>query len=457
MHSSRSEAYRRVKDAVKKAEKRVSEDRRSRIESLPVELQLGIIAKLTDIQSILNFSLTGPELWKLTTKNRAWIAQETVVSQIGEDIMPFAAALFELESLGPRLPKVFHKHRDFDRTIDGFDTIIPILDRHIGRDRIRNWKTQSKITYFAIAHKYLKLYNCIDAWAQILACQALHRVAPCHLKSQLTPAKTEMHRFRKALYLFQLVSIAFPVEQEALSTDGHSEAWDRLCKQVSPWERQQVRTLPLLLWTAIPCHKYVGVGGFQNDQRLPWFYSVMLHRGLPDLLALSRSQAVDKGYSELELPLWLARARGWGIRRYAFDERLDIDEFQYDETGSYTDLFAGEIFERYPEKDRGPKAWWYSQFLNLYGGFPTGLSEVKNICHTCIPLFGLVFWDFETLRMLDDGVQLREPEFLLKWTTERARSYERLKVRELIDRHVQAAVGQCGCRGTFAGQCWNHW
>jgi hypothetical protein len=64
-----------------------------------------------------------------------------------------------------------------------------------------------------------------------------------------------------------------------------------------------------------------------------------------------------------------------------------------------TFIDATKVFFQYPEDDCGPMSAWYHPLVHQYSSDPIlEHAELRQFaCHTCMPLWGYVFWDYETL------------------------------------------------------------
>ncbi|TRX88999.1 hypothetical protein FHL15_010121 [Xylaria flabelliformis] len=318
----------------------------SSIERLPAELQLQVVENLPagDLRSIFNLALTGPTFHQLIFKHEASLAENVVVSAVGEDLMRIAATVYELEELGGRLRRTtFSTNYLPDKK--SWPLMEEIVDRHRGRDN-RNWHTKSRITKFSVAASYLKLDVAVSYWAKKLAKRALKRAYTIVPRQRWRddpeskpgpnpkPTATEMRRFRKALYFYQLLSTTLPFKMSIYSVNPIAKRYyESLCRywiDVTPWEYEQVRQVEILLGCAM------------------------------------------------------------GSRRY-------MKTYQIDDIS----LHAGAIFEKYPEADDGPKFWWY---YDLLMGFSSAQIENKynltSACRYCSLMLGYVFWDFERLRKM---------------------------------------------------------
>ncbi|KAI0905619.1 hypothetical protein F4823DRAFT_632606 [Ustulina deusta] len=445
--------------AVEAAWKRASNAKRSRIEGLASELQLLIIEKLPDCSSIVNFALTGPELYTIVTEHEAKLAEEAVVSAIGKHLMPFAAALYELDVLGDRLPRAFLGRRHLEPEPGALGPVIDILNRHIGVDNTDNWHKESRVTKLSVGLRYFQLYAAVDYWAQILAPGALD--SACRMKRDrnsaagdlcLKPTNTEMARFYKALYLFQIVSIAFPWESP--EEGGHSQAWARFCAQVSPWEMEQTRNLHLLLILNVHCTRNLLALALQRPGgpvTLRIMYAFVLTQGLPRLSALHKqgrdAKEGDNAYKTFSMSVQFPRAIN--TRIIAFHSKLDVDKFGYDADDN-THLVARGIFERYPEEERGPKAWWYYRFLDMHAQFEGGMWRFQPWfrCNACLPLNGYAFWDFETLSKLGyQGKSFHEPNDLLDYANRRTTSHSRDSLTASVVEQANLGLRGCQCHG----------
>ncbi|KAI0186256.1 hypothetical protein EV127DRAFT_472772, partial [Xylaria flabelliformis] len=235
----------------------------SSIERLPAELQLQVIENLPtgDLRSIFKLALTGPTFHDLIFKHEASLAENVVVSAVGEDVMRIAATVYELEELGDKLPRTTSSTNSFPDE-QSWRLMEDILDRHRGRDS-RNWHTQSRITKFSMAASYLKLDVAVEYWAKKLANRALKKAYTIVPRQRWRedpeskpgpnpkPTAMEMRRFRKALYLWHLLSVAFqwktlsdairPILPEYLY--GLYRYW----MDLTTWEYEQLRQVEILL------------------------------------------------------------------------------------------------------------------------------------------------------------------------------------------------------------------
>ncbi|KAI0530194.1 hypothetical protein GGR58DRAFT_524918 [Xylaria digitata] len=214
----------------------------SQIERFAPEIKFLIIGNLPegDFQSIVNLAFTSRHFHTLIVENEPKLARETILRVIGEQLMPIATALNELKELPQAV-----LNRKYPRS-DGMpsDAVINILNQYIGRENRYNW--HKKIDKLSVAHKYLPFNSIVHEWEKVLSQNALQNALKEEAERRESkilvkrePSGTEIARFRKALYLFELVSTAFPwdnvdrnVDQNDL--DEHHRAWQRLCDELAP-------------------------------------------------------------------------------------------------------------------------------------------------------------------------------------------------------------------------------
>ncbi|GAW17589.1 hypothetical protein ANO14919_070480 [Xylariales sp. No.14919] len=458
--SSSSQTLEQVLEA---ASKRYNESghsaKRSYIERLPAELKLLIIKKLPtgDCSSIIKLALTGPDLYTLITEHEAELAVESAVPAIGEHVMPIATALYELRELGGERPYrvIFPDGKNFRDSPVLVDSIFDIVDRHSGRENRRNWC--DKVKSLSAASRCLDFHAVVEYWAQRLASKALEK--SCRAQAEkyscpnldIEPTDTEMMRFCKALYIFELVSTAFPwlgVEPDHFARRTR-QAFQAFAKDVAPWEMQQVVSIQRLLLDVMPdLMEIVDKATSRTDRKalLEHFYSWVLIEGLAQLRQLDQSP--DEGVVSARATAAYFKDNRLA-RRAAFNRVVETRGFQYCERN--TNLHAGAIFQRYPEEEDGPKAWWYYSVLREVARFdhPNWRSRPWYACGTCLLSYGYVFWDRETLVKLGQpGQGFPSLDGMLDYVYRAGVSLSRLSVQAaLVRAGHRSVVGGCTCGG----------
>ncbi|KAI1735637.1 hypothetical protein F4680DRAFT_452723 [Xylaria scruposa] len=383
----------------------------SSIERLPAELRLQIIENLPagDLRSIYNLAFAGPTFYHLISEHEASLAENVVVSAVGEDAMPIAAALYELEELGDKLPRT-RSSTNYSPDEESWDRMFLILGRH---SHSHKWHTESRITKFSVAASYLKLDVVVGYWARKLANRALkwaYSVVPRQKwrddpeskpGPNPKPTAAEMSRFRKALYKYQLLSVALPWNppdiMEPIMTSYYC-VLRRYKLYMSPWEYEQVRQVELLLagdqidhcCLPYPAEHYSELYSFIFKQGLVRLRVLDALRPWPVRRAmLRRKWVLNQGQSAVRVPVLAGNFTP-----------LDVE---WDEDGNTT-LHSSTAFEEYSEEDDGPKVWWYYDFLK---GFPAIRMkddyDLTPACRYCSFALGYLFWDFERLRKMARG------------------------------------------------------
>ncbi|KAI0454162.1 hypothetical protein F5B21DRAFT_525237 [Xylaria acuta] len=402
-------------EAVSKAHQSAAAVRHSSyIERLPAELRFLVIENLPagDLRSIINLALTGPVYYHFVSENEADLAEKIVVSIVGRDVMPFAATLYELEGLGDKLPRVIFKGKRGYPDEESWGLMLEILDRHSGRHNRHNWHTQSRITKFPVAAAYLEFNAPVEYWAKKVASRALRKAYAMVPRQRWRddpkskpglkpkPTATEMRRFCKALYIYQIQSTAFPWSYAAkyMEPIGTSYfcAFQRFWYAIAPWELEQVRQVEILLGCALTSYFADPV-----EELGPVMDLFLIEQGLTRLRALDVMAHWRVGKAKFAEQWDLAATRhGCSLRLPVTPWEFTLMEFDFDENGN-TNLHAGEIFKKYPEGDDGQKFWWYYAWLMVCP--PDTMKHRYNLtsaCWYCSYMLGYAFWDFDRLRKL---------------------------------------------------------
>ncbi|KAI0446365.1 hypothetical protein F4803DRAFT_568382 [Xylaria telfairii] len=378
-------------------------DQSSYIERLPVELRLLIIENLPadNVRSIINLALTGPVYYYLISSNEAAWAEDMVVSAVGRDTMPLAATIYEAEAMG--VLTLSPSWLDDDKS---WGLVWKVIARHRGPKNCNNWHTQSRITKFSVAAKYLELDVAVKYWARKLARRALknaYSMAPRRwddLTSEpgpnATPTAAEMTRFCRALYIYHLHSVVFRWDVNV--TPYNRVKWSYLAGpqafwlKMPPWEFEQARQVEAILtyyWfkeMPYPSNKF-------NT-----YYSFLVEQGLRRLRLLDaispwrRRKSMAGKLTPRRLDFWVP----------VMSERITPCLFDYNKNFNMeTDFHAGKIFERYPEGDDGPKFWWYYVTLrDCATAVESPQYQLTSACRSCCSVLGYAFWDFERLRKM---------------------------------------------------------
>ncbi|KAI3321059.1 hypothetical protein HD806DRAFT_546880 [Xylariaceae sp. AK1471] len=413
--------------AVEAAWKRAASDHRSRLERLPNEVRLLIVNNLPDVLSIFNLALSGPE-YCVVIEDEAKHAANKVSYVVGRALMPLVATLQGLEALritlpGPIVDKdsqpqsqsigpendPFESHELRTAAVydpGTFELEFTVLDRHLSYDNMRNYATPGQATKLPISieyigfyktSEYVDLHKTVEYWGEKLASYALKRATSTfHIGACIKPTHTEMTRFYKALYALHLVSTVSPW-QVHMANPQYCRAWNKIWEGFAPWEMEQVRCVQLLLNDYLREKLVTG-------QSNPWatrfrtLSSFILTRGLKRLRLFDTPGNEQAGREEFGV-FCSQMTADVPFRIVAYPWNLELMELKILPETYGTVLDAEEAFKRYAEEECGPKVAWYHALVQYYPKEQIfqHASKRQFACEACMPLWGYVFWDYETL------------------------------------------------------------
>ncbi|KAI0475355.1 hypothetical protein GGR56DRAFT_645708 [Xylariaceae sp. FL0804] len=208
----------------------------SPLELLPPELKLEVVKYLDDTTSIINLALTGPIHLKFVKDFETEIGGALVDACIDPSLVQLALTRLHTGIAKRKMPFI----------------------RRIGlADMYLKWKPQeSTRALLNEAAQLLRFNSAVERYANDLARRALNDL---HLYRQVREgllaldklSDKEIGRFRRALYIFQIISDIVAGDSILDYLDrfrsNRQPAWDRFWKHFAPWELYQVRSVQNLL------------------------------------------------------------------------------------------------------------------------------------------------------------------------------------------------------------------
>ncbi|KAI1086327.1 hypothetical protein F5B19DRAFT_479653 [Rostrohypoxylon terebratum] len=253
----------------------------SLFELLPVELKIKILS-FCDPVSVLNVAATGPVFRELVVRNEENISRAIVCQNINPDLRCLAAARHRAEYHGFPIAR----HQSGERRSVGAARLCNLflyggdglIDDHVFEGQKKqglygNFKFSLKVAY-----ELVSFHRTVQEFASILSESAVHKgplstvefsgidippMAPDWVR-QVSP--TELSRFEKALYLFDLATVILPYMETFDFDDPDHNTWYAFWVCFPPWEHHQVRCIQQMLQDWVddrklnPRNKYHDIG-----------------------------------------------------------------------------------------------------------------------------------------------------------------------------------------------------
>ncbi|KAI0023768.1 hypothetical protein F4780DRAFT_727723 [Xylariomycetidae sp. FL0641] len=413
---------------------RVSHDRLSFLEKVPNDIKVEIIKNLLDSKSVLNLAMTGPVFGDCIIGFEGQIATTMVRMAIPEYSLPVAMA-------------VYHASKDLGRyrflatewSESDIEAVTEFMSKHLNFACAN--ATFPRFTLKS-AHPVLFLHSTIRDLAVTISTR-ISKVArphgdpswkrPVHISMPGTegPTATEIDRFIKALYIFQLVCQLFPTELPLDETILFDQFW----RHFAPWELWQVimiqhylelhlfdssryrtsayfsiTTLVNRAWQCFSPRSKCDPAYFREKtwysrgRRLrPWINFFIIQQGLDGLgkLALqakssATTKALHRFYSAKPRS---CRFRAWNVKSTGLWVPHDI------ELGIAR--CVTKILKAYPaaDGDNGPAETWMHTLLLSWPALKFAYKDRVDskatepyICLSCRVLQGCCFWDEKRMR-----------------------------------------------------------
>ncbi|KAI1205848.1 uncharacterized protein F4807DRAFT_464310 [Annulohypoxylon truncatum] len=379
----------------------------SPFERLPPELKLQIF-NYCDPLCVLNAALTGPALYAFVEANESRIARSIICGNISPDLRCLAAARYRADHYGfPVARSESGEPQTFGRQF---------FTRKFVRDGLRDdkvFEARNEDGFYAnfkftleIAHKLISFDHTVLCFAYILGRIAMHKgplstipldngepMAPDYV-THLSPG--ELHRFMKALYIFEVASAVLPFVDVPDVTNQQYAIWHNFWEQFPPWELQQVRCVQRMLqdWVDDLVTRQGGYLTIHPDEAM--LGQFVIQKGLV-------------GLRELEIrPGWIGAVQNriaefsGSLQMNTLPLRTEIwmkgmDEFwmPYDQDFDEVGLNATIPMNWSDEEDSGPRDAWLHTLLEnrVYDKIFRAGYFLQFSCEPCMTRWGFVFWD----------------------------------------------------------------
>ncbi|KAI2471275.1 hypothetical protein F4781DRAFT_440703 [Annulohypoxylon bovei var. microspora] len=374
----------------------IKRDRVSPIELLPPEIKVDIFS-LCDIKTIYNVALTGPMLHRFVRGNEERLSRNILCREISPGLRCLAAACYKVEYNG--FPVIRGKEYGSEQTnLTRIFLSSGLLDDQVFEARNSDGFYSSFPCTLEKAHKVLSFHSTVCYFATTLAGQAVKKgrspIKPFTNEIPSAPpyvtqvSSRELHRFIKALYIFDLASVILPCGEAA---GDMRDLWDNFWDHFSPWEQQQVRCVQRMLQDWINDRVILQRGARFKHRGERILGQFVIHKGLARLRAceteISTTQdpvtefanALFFNTSPLKEIVWMP----------------GMDEFWLGEDEDTVTLDTIDLLSRYEEEDSGPQDAWLHTLLEnriddpiFYEGHFTQFE-----CEACMTVWGFVFWD----------------------------------------------------------------
>ncbi|KAI8626303.1 hypothetical protein F5Y19DRAFT_488353 [Xylariaceae sp. FL1651] len=375
------------------AAERIDLSHLSQLERLPNELKIPIIGALPDMKSLFNLALSGPGFYAFIAGNEGMLATEMVTTNIDANVMSLAVARrFAAKSAWKR--KKTQVPRDLFPSSEYVKSVTTFVDEFLGPQNAQVWTKHLQVSGFHEASCYLALHNAICHYAKVLSGRAMKR-APMVLGYGKKVSSTVLNRYKKALYIMQLVTDLFSWSDN--SDIVQYQAWTNFWTKFAPWELEQVRCLEVLLgehfeaFIAQVNEESVGLlSSTLNVAKSLRGKFIVRHgpEGLWDMELRSSVYIINRAFHSIQMT-YVLRCRPHTYHREHSAIWLDPNQ-----TG-HLSLDASEIFATYGEDEPGPMKIWYYTLLQRYIESPIVMPGIYSYfsCARCMARCGYAFWD----------------------------------------------------------------
>ncbi|KAI0020638.1 hypothetical protein F4780DRAFT_357328 [Xylariomycetidae sp. FL0641] len=389
---------------IQRALARTSGEEATPLERMPPEIKLLIIQNVDDSRSVMNLALTGPHFCELVTQHEESIVTK-ILAAIEPSLVPLAKLRLEAATADWAVAR-----RNTCRSLTNNEYSDQLND-FIGEiyERIHLQKHSVGPMTLPFAANLVSFHLTVSEFADELSSKALSRLPdrrPGVLASASVASTGELTRFKKALYIFQLVSLLLLDVEDIIvryvSSNRRSmqinPLWETFWRSFEPWESQQVRCVQHIL---VECA--FGAG---------WIEKYMMGQSPTHLLVEYKHHAfvLHKGLSELQA---LRSGDGCTAMRQAFDEfgftdSHRIDAYARDAIWFRTGInivMSRPINYHTDGTDAGPAEAWYHTLIQDKLEDPQLTQGQERIfyCGRCMAEFGFVFWDHQRLDMIAKG------------------------------------------------------
>ncbi|KAI0480261.1 hypothetical protein GGR56DRAFT_262822 [Xylariaceae sp. FL0804] len=290
------------------------------------------------------------------------------------------------------------------------------LTRHWNRDTEKQFDMNS-LTLNCAAN-LMSFHEMVVDMAKGLATEALAKIGTPGIKDtspipKHTVSSTELGRFVKALYIFELVSKLFTVSRGE-AEDHLGRLWLTFWMAFAPWEAKQVRCVMYMLKERI--RKATKVKHLYTPRQIhPDCVRVLFDRGLSGME--DSMQAIAKTTDGNTLYRYLSSleqfpeqypSRGFNSW-YLRTDPLWLTLVDRVDGPRAVSLNIDEILESYPDQaNSGPVVAWYHDLIQDYvkdkdNDFLAYGRDNLFVCSFCMAQWGFVFWDHETLISISGG------------------------------------------------------
>ncbi|KAI0148468.1 hypothetical protein GGR57DRAFT_515432 [Xylariaceae sp. FL1272] len=386
--------------------------------------QQAIILSLPDTFPIRALALSGPVLYKFIKNNEPGLAPRLTFAKIPADLLQLTHLIFKLRS-AVREPLGDPETPSFDAVTTAWTLTNEVLGPE---GAINSWKNDTWTSYrfirtFHLAEQYLDFHRIMMYYAQQICFLALEQ-APGRIRNDrgkyVDKTDSELHRFMKALYLFeaQMCGCWFNMGAEF---DPHNRSFDvraAFWLRFPPWEERHVYVVKRLLIAyfqdVLDLYKYHPE---PHRYRIPRCHSdttAMLQligrnslHGLY-LLELGREDGIyhDLGHPPPYVHFLAVISEGW----------FEISHLRRSDTSNRLRSLDGrDIFQRF-SKDPSAAASWYHTLVTPHLSRALPLDRE---CLACMDKWAWCLWDRKRLNRWRRQPSLKKLLFTAAdtWTT----------------------------------------
>lgn len=214
------------------------------MEVLPTELKVIVASYIEDHTTLINFALSNRTHYEIVKQDEAKLSRNLCYQKFGQDL-PLALAVLESRKLLKPRAHYGQPQPLSDATVED---IIKFVDDHLTNQSF------AANTQFGLSTcvKLSSFDSMVDTYSTTIARLALENT-PGDSESSMSITSTEAARFRKSLYLAELLGNLFSRDHISQSTAAapreaaYRPAWQHLLTRFAPWELQQVRCAKDLL------------------------------------------------------------------------------------------------------------------------------------------------------------------------------------------------------------------
>ncbi|KAK7751724.1 hypothetical protein SLS62_006385 [Diatrype stigma] len=376
------------------------------MEQLPTELKAMVAGFVPDPKSLISLALTNKTFRAIVEQDEAKICTSICHRHFGHELLPLAmAVLRSREFLEPRTYYGQPQQRVQDDRDDAtlVDDLMNFIDLHFRHE----WPLEMQMD-IKLCTSLFDFDSVVSTYATSIAGLALENTPGVSTK-HIEITRSEATRFRKSLYITELLHNLFPRDHispavvSAQRVTALQPAWQHLLTQFAPWELQQVRCAKDLLTRHLM--NVIASDAAKHGLKRPQTYNLSLRSFVSNegLIHLSKLETLGERLGTKSAYVQFNRtAQG----HLSSDQWLRIhDTIWLEDVGGNTSLDATAIVDRYPESESGPRDAWLHTLLQNDVEDPMfeECSILYFACNYHAARWGYAFWDRARLNTMAGG------------------------------------------------------